>query len=381
MQISRRRFLRTVGLSTAAGTALAPLAGLSSPLGFEPERTKPEPGFIRLDSNENAYGPSRRVAEAIRVAAPTANRYPYLRYDDLIQRIAARHRVKPEQVLLGCGSTEILRMAAQAYLGPGAKLVQASPTFEALEFYAQTTGAEIARVPLTAAFAHDLESMLNRCAGSPALIYLCNPNNPTGSTTPRKDIESFISRLPSNVNVLIDEAYHHYAVPSANYASFLDHPVNDERVIVARTFSKVYGLAGLRLGYGIAAPAAVSRMRRFTTLDNINGMAVEAALAALDDRQALADFIKRNTDARQEFFNQALARMIKPIDSQANFVMMNAHHPAADVIAHFEKSNIRIGRAFPPMDTYVRVSLGLPGEMRAFWRAWDLLSFPKMGHH
>jgi histidinol-phosphate aminotransferase len=382
MQISRRSFLRTVGLGTAAGTAVTwPLARAASTTHFEPERTTPDHGYIRLDSNENVYGPSRRVLDVIRAAATSANRYPYMRYDELIAKIANRHNVKYEQVLLGCGSTEILRMAAQAFLGPGKKLVQASPTFEALGYYALPTGAEVVAVPLIATFAHDLEGMLGRCAGASALIYLCNPNNPTGSITARKDIESFIGRMPANATLLIDEAYHHYAVPSASYASFLDHPVNDERVIVLRTFSKVYALAGLRLGYAIASPEKVGRMRFFTTLDNVNGMVVSAAMVALDDEPAVADSKKRNADARQEFFNQALARMLRPIDSQTNFVMMDTHHPAAEVIEHFRKFNILIGRRFPAMDTCIRVSLGTPSEMQSFWRAWDMLPYPKMGHH
>lgn len=382
MHISRRSFLRTVGLGTAAGAAVQwPLAGVSGAMVFEPTRPRSADGLVRLNSNENVYGPSKTTLEAIRSAVPAANRYPYMRYDELTARVASLHKVKPEQVVLGCGSTEILRMAAQAFLGTGKKLVQASPTFEALEHYARPTGAGVAAVPLTASFAHDLDAMLGHAASSSALVYICNPNNPTGSITPRKDIENFLGKLPSTAAVLIDEAYHHYAGESSRYLSFLDHPINDERVIVVRTFSKVYGLAGLRLGYGIASPATASQMRAFATLDNVNGVVVGAAIAALDDQQAVREFVKRNSDERQEFFNQAMARMLKPIDSHANFVMMNAHHPAAEVIQHFEKNNILIGRRFPAMDTYIRVSLGTPSEMREFWRAWDLLPYANMHHH
>jgi histidinol-phosphate aminotransferase len=371
-----------MGLGTAAATAVPwPLAGVSSAAVFEPTRPSNADGFIRLNSNENVYGPSRKTLEAIRAAVSTANRYPYMHYDELTARIASFHRVKPEQVLLGCGSTEILRMAAQAFLGGGKKLVQASPTFEAAYYYAQSTGAEVESVPLTAEFAHDLDGMLAHASGSTALVYICNPNNPTASITPRKHLEDFLGKLSPAAYVLIDEAYHHYAGESSRYVSFLDHPINDQRLIVARTFSKVYGLAGLRLGYGIASPATAGRMRAFATLDNVNGMVVRAAIAALDDQQAVREFVKRNADERQEFFNQAMARMLKPIDSHANFVMMNTHHPVAEVIEHFQQNNILIGRRFPAMDTYMRVSLGTPDEMQAFWRAWDLLPYANMHHH
>ena len=382
MHLSRRGFLRAAGIGTATSVAVRlPLGAVSEAVASVPPRSSAAAGPIRLDSNENPSGPSTRTLEAIRAAVPSANRYPFMHYGELTARIASHHKVKPEQVLLGCGSTEILRIAVQAFLGAGKKLVQASPTFEAIADYARSTGAEVASLPLTREFAHDLDGMLGQAASSTALIYICNPNNPTASITPRRDIEDFIRKLPATACVLIDEAYHHYAGGSSRYASFLDHPVNDERIIVVRTFSKIYGLAGLRLGYGIASPATLSRMHPFATQDNINGMVVRAAIAALDDQQAVGQFAKRNADERQEFFNQAMARMLKPIDSHANFVMMNAHHPADEVIQHFQKNNILIGRSFPEMNTYIRVSLGTSREMQAFWNAWDLLPYANMHHH
>jgi histidinol-phosphate aminotransferase len=176
---------------------------------------------------------------------------------------------------------------------------------------------------------------------------------------------------------LIDEAYHHYAGQSGMNASFIDRPLDDERVIVTRTFSKVYGLAGLRLGYAVASPKLIQQMGKVATEDSINAIVTQAAGAALDDTDAINAFIQRNTDDRQEFVNQAMARALKPIDSHANFVMMNTFHPAEDVIQHFRRNNILIGRRFPPMDTYIRISLGRPEEMRAFWRTWDMLPYPK----
>jgi histidinol-phosphate aminotransferase len=214
-----------------------------------------------------------------------------------------------------------------------------------------------------------------------ALVYVCNPNNPTASLTSRKDLERFISKLPASTSVILDEAYHHYA--AGMYGSFLDHPIDDQKLIVLRTFSKVYGLAGLRLGYAVASPKVIQQMRRFATQDNVNAIVTQTAFVALDDDEGINDFVQRNANDRQEFFNQAMARALKPIDSHANFVMMNTFHPAQDVIQHFRKNNILIGRQFPPMDTYIRVSLGRPEEMQAFWQTWDLLPWAKnlMMHH
>src|SRR5205823_5398426 len=148
-------------------------------------------------------------------------------------------------------------------------------------------------------------------------------------------------------------------------------PVSNDRVIVSRTFSAVYGLAGLRLGYAITSPGTARRMRPFSTINNVNGIVVQAGMTALDDKEAVKDFVKQNADDRQEFFNQAMARMLKPIDSHTNFVMMNANRPAKQVVEHFYQHGIIIGLHFPGMDTYVRISLGTRTEMRQFWQVWD----------
>ncbi len=378
MIISRRGFLRSLGAGTAAGIAVRwPLTGTPRGVTFEASRPEQNDGFIRLNSNENAYGPSTKVADAIKCSSGRPNRYPRMQYNWLVERIAGVNSVKPEQVLLGCGSTEILRVAAFAFLGSGKQLIQASPTFEAIEHYARAADSDVISVRLTSAFAHDLDGMLAGASASRTLVYICNPNNPTASLTPRKGLENFISKLPASTFVVIDEAYHHYAGESGMYASFIDRPLDDERVIVVRTFSTVYGLAGLRLGYAVASPKLIQQMRKFATADNINAIVTQAAGAALDDTDAINDFIQRNADDRQEFFNQAMARRLKPIDSHANFVMMNSFHPAEELIQHFRKNNILIGRRFPPMDTYIRISLGRPEEMRAFWRTWDMLPYPK----
>ena len=377
MTASRRDFFRFgVGLASASITWHAKAFVIEKTV---TSRREQETGAIRLYSNENAYGPTARVIEVIKSAAVDSNRYPRLRYPDLIQRIAASHEIKSDQILLGCGSTEILRIAASAFLAKGKRLIHASPTFEAIEHYAGGQACEIVPVPLTSSFAHDLPRMLAEVTPSTSLVYVCNPNNPTASLTPRKELETFISKLPESTLVFIDEAYHHYADKSTMYESFIDHPFHEDRVIVARTFSKVYGLAGLRVGYAVAPAKIIQQMKRFATEDNINNLATQAAFVALDDAEAIANFIERNADDRQEFFNQAMARSLKPIDSHANFVMMNTLHPAEEVIDHFRRHNILIGRAFPPMHTYIRVSLGLPEEMVAFWRAWDLLPYAKNG--
>jgi histidinol-phosphate aminotransferase len=379
MMISRRNFLR---FSAAAATVIrCALPEASAANTFEPSPFDQNSGLIRLNSNENAYGPSVAVTKAIESAVGSSNRYPRMQYEALAERIANAHKVKPEQVLLGCGSTEILRAAACAFLGTSRQLVQAWPTFEAIGYYAGVAGAKVASVPLTSAFAHDLDGMLMQARASPGVVYICNPNNPTASLTPRKDLETFIGKLPPSTFVVMDEAYHHYAGHSVMYASFIDRPLDDSRVIGVRTFSKIYGLAGLRLGYAIGSPGTIQQMRKFVTQDNVNAIATQAAAAALDDTEGVHDSVQRNANDLQEFFNQAMARSLKPIDSHANFVMMNTFQPAEQVIHQFRKNNILIGRRFQPMETYIRVSLGLPQEMLAFWKTWDSLPHANVVMH
>ena len=375
--LTRRNFL---GLGAVAGAALATS---QLPLNaWEPSRhgqavdAKSALGSARanailLNSNENAYGPLPKTVTVMQQALSWANRYPDFEYDSLVWAISDVNKVKTHQVVTGCGSTEILRVTAAALLGPGTKLITGWPTFEAIPAYAASTGAEVIKVPLTSNYASDLDGMLAHTAGGPSLVHICNPNNPTASLTPRKDIELFISKLPSNSYVLIDEAYHHFALDSPDYVSFLDRPVDNPRVIVARTFSKIYGMAGMRLGYGVASEEVAEKMRRFQTQDNVNMAAAQAGVASLEDTEGMQAAIRRITADRQEFFNQAGRRGLKPIPSYANFIMMDAGRPAADVSSYFKKNGILIGRRFPPMDTFIRVSLGRPNEMQQFWKLWD----------
>jgi histidinol-phosphate aminotransferase len=385
MSISRRTLLRNIGVGAVMGAATPGLRGFAftrvteAALGQQFEYpVQPATGAVVVEPillyrNENPYGPSEKVLAVLRESAAGSNRYPRTEYDTLAGKLAALHNVKREQIVLGCGSGEILCMAALAFLRPGKKLVQAAPTFPALGKLAQSAGVEVADVPLNKRYEHDLGAMLDRARTSTGLVYIVNPNNPTASITPRKDIETFVSKLPSDVTVLIDEAYHHFASPGASYESFLDRPLGDPRVVVCRTFSKVYGLAGMRIGYAVTTPEIAKRLATGFPGWSVSVVSARVASAALDDVDYVRLAIKRNADDRQEFMNQVNARMLRAIDSQTNFVMVNPMRPPDDVIEHLRKNNILIGPKYPVLDKYVRVSLGTPGEMQVFWRAWDLM--------
>ena len=274
-------------------------------------------------------------------------------------------------------------MAADAFLGPRTKIVTALPTFDVLGRFAEQRDAAVVAVPLTDQHAHNLERMLTSVDAATRLVYICNPNNPTGTLTRRQDLEAFLQELPQGTYVVIDEAYHHYVEPSAEYASFIDRAIDDPRIIVTRSFSKLFGLAGARVGYAVASPSTARMLSACRLPDGVNALAARAAVAAVDDVEHVQLTVQRNANERQEFFNQANARMLRVVDSQANFVMLNtlAMHtttrPAAEIVEHFKTNRALVAGPFPGYETCIRVALGTTAEIGEFWRIWDLLP----GHH
>lgn len=378
MLISRRKLIGRLAAGAAVGTAVHALGSFSfADTALAPYRNL-RTGPLLLCSNENAYGPSEKVIAVMSTACSGANRYSRTEFDSLQNQIASLHQVKPEQIVLGCGSSEILHMAAATFLGSGKKFVQASPTCSLPSKFAQNSGAEIINVPLNKMYEHDLGAMLAHSDSSTALVYICNPNSPTGTLTSRKDIESFIGKLPATTVVLIDEAYHHFVSKNSAYASFLDRPIDDHRVIVTRTFSKIYGLAGMRIGYAVASPEMAQRLSKNILQSGISVVSARAASAALDDSEYTLMAAKRNANDRQEFMNQVNARMLRALDSHTNFVMLNPLRPVDEVLVHLKKHNIVVAPRIPEMDKYMRVSLGTPTEMLEFWRVWDLMPQNKM---
>lgn len=376
--ITRRSFFGKLAKASASVAAFPALSAFGFAEARSPSRPNAAAEPILLSHNENAYGPSEAVLAVMREASNTGNRYPAGEYDSLIDKLAALHRIRPEQLVLGCGSSETLRMAAELYLGPGKSLVQASPTFPQLGEFAQMTGAEVINVPLNKMYEHDLDAMLSRTRALTGLVHICNPNNPTGTLTPRKDIETFISKLPPATMVVIDEAYHHFVNATGSYASFLDRPLNDSRVMVTRTFSKIYGLAGMRIGYAVAAPEVARRLSARRLTFGVSAVSAHAAAAALDDSAYVRMAARRNANDRQEFMNQANARMMRTIYSHTNFVILNPGRPVDEVFKHLQSHNIQVAPPIPEMSKYFRVSLGTPVEMLQFWKTLDLMPAHKM---
>ncbi|HKT47771.1 MAG TPA: aminotransferase class I/II-fold pyridoxal phosphate-dependent enzyme [Candidatus Acidoferrales bacterium] len=372
MAISRRSLLAQLA-GGVAGTALAP----EILRGAAPWLREHTGAPIRLDRNESAYGPSAHAVAAIREAAAEAALYPAAG-NELVEALGEHHRVNAKQVVLGCGSTEVLAMAAAAFLGPGKKLILGAPTLGLMRQFGAARGAEIVQVPLRKNHAHDLNATFERAKNGSGLIYICNPNNPTGTLTERKDLEEFLENVPESFHVAIDEAYHHYAGSSGAYASFLDQLSRNPRVIVVRTFSTVYGLAGLRVGYGIAQESVAEQLRNAALPSGVSRVGLAAALAALRDQQHVKRCAQQNANDRQEFMNQVNGRMLRTLDSHTNFICLNTTKPSQEIVAYFQKNGIVIAPPIPELPTYIRVTLGTPKQMAEFWRVWDPLDIHPM---
>ncbi len=371
--LTRRTFFKTAGFGAAAAAAVSGSLPTELLAWAEPPRTPVPGGPVLLNSNENPYGPLPGVM-AMGNPFLDVNRYPGRHVRELEERLSALCKVGPDNLVIGCGSGEILRVAANAFTGPGKRVITASPTFEAIGSFARVVHGEPVTVPLAANYEHDLGAMLQAAGPDAGLIYICNPNNPTGNVTPRADIEDFIRKAPKNARVLVDEAYHDFATTTPSYVSFLERPLDDDRLIVARTFSKIYGLAGMRLGYAVTSKQTARQMREHSLSFSANAFVIRCALVSLDDSAGHQMAQQRNATDREEFMRQVSTRKLKAIPSAANFVMVDTGRPIRGVIDYFKKNNVEIGRPFPPLDTHARISLGKPEEMKEFWRVWDSMS-------
>lgn len=358
--ISRRRFAGLLGVGIAS-TALRPIvpAAAEPPAPVQPGSTEE---LIRLSSNENPYGPPPAAFDALRQAFDRVWRYPDEAADDLVNELARLHGVGTDQVLLGNGSGEILKLCAAAFTGPGRPVVMPSPTFEAIGRYTRAAGGEVLSVPLTADHRHDAAKMLEaaRYAG---LVYVCNPNNPTGSVTP--DLRSFLARLPAGTAVLVDEAYHHYA-DGNGYESVLPRIAEHPNLIVARTFSKIYGMAGLRCGYAVGRPEMLDRLRFHQTWDTLNGQALAAARAALGDPEHLERSRRLNREIRAWVAGELAAQGYRSIPSQTNFLMTDLGRDVGPVIDALRRRKVEVGRRFPALPTHLRVTIGTRPQMERF---------------
>ena len=361
----RRHF--TSSLAALVGATLAPRAA-STVTAAGAADVQPGAPLIDLSSNENPYGPSPQALEAMTRCQSVACRYPDDVEKRVVEAIAKLHGIAPERVVLGCGSSEILRLCDAAFLGPGRKVLAAEPTFEAVLQYAKVTKAEAVQLPLDAAFRHDLGAMAAACDASTGLVYVCNPNNPTGTIVSGKELEAFVARVPASAVVLVDEAYHHF-VEDPGYRSMAELVDRYPNLVVARTFSKIYGMAGMRLGYGISSLANAEALRAQAAWGNTNIAVLEAALASLEEKELVARQRERLNGTRRSLCRALEKDGRRYIPSEANFMMIDVGGDVKPLIPAFEARGVKVGRRFAAMPGWLRITIGKPDETEAFLAA------------
>ncbi|MEO7358898.1 MAG: aminotransferase class I/II-fold pyridoxal phosphate-dependent enzyme [Gemmatimonadaceae bacterium] len=322
--------------------------------------------YAKLAANENPYGPPESVMAAMTNAIKYSNRYGYPD-GNLVAEIANHHGVAPDNIMLGAGSGEILSVAALALLEGNKKVVGVDPTFMTVYQYASGAKADSFRLPLLADYRQDIPLMISttrRNWRDVGMVYLCNPNNPTGRIVTAAETKKLLDGIPEDVPVLIDEAYHHFVNDPA-YATAIPYVKEGRPVIVARTFSKIAALAGMRLGYAVASPEMLARLKPHS-IASINAMVKWGGVAALKDTDSQARVKKVTIELRDKTTKEIAALGYDVIPSDANFIMIGIKRPVQPVIDEFKKKGVLVGRPFPPMTQHLRVSIGTPAEMQRF---------------
>jgi histidinol-phosphate aminotransferase len=362
---SRRSFL---GLSAAAS------AGLAFRIVTEPmlarARIRDYPNAmskdaIHIDANENPLGPAASARAAASAILPQGGRYSDWLTDDLVKTLAETERLKVEQLRVYPGSSEPLHHAVATFASAQRSYVTADPGYEAGMLAASAVGAKVVKVPLTKSFAHDVKAMV-AAAPDAGLFYICTPNNPTGTLTSHSDIEYLVDNKPPGSVVMVDEAYIHFCdAPSA-----MDLVKAGKDVILLRTFSKIYGMAGLRCGVAFGRPDLLEKIENYGGWNAMPITALVAASASLKDPQLVPERERANATVRGQVFAWLDRNGYSYIPSESNFFMLDTKRPAKQLIDAMAKQNVFIGRIWPVMPTYTRITIGTAPEMEQFQTAW-----------
>lgn len=361
--LNRRQWLKATG-AAFAGLALAPRISLRAEPARAPAREGPSPspgGPVQLCWNENPFGPSPRAIAAMAREVPRVHRYPFDLKPELVQRLAEKEGVSPEHIVPGVGSGEVLQIFG-VYLGrQRGEVITASPGYMQMTDAMQRMGSRVVAVPLNDRLEHDLDGMAAKITAETKAVYICNPNNPSGTVVDPARLRAFALEVSKTVPVFIDEAY---LECSDNFAANTMAGLVREghNVTIARTFSKIYGLAGQRMGYGIMQPAQAKELREFVT-GSVNLLGVVGALASLDDSAYVPDTrlkIKAGRDALIGVLKEFGRKYAEP---QGNFVFFHTGIPITEFAPRMLAENVIVGRAFAPLTEWCRISIGTPEEM------------------
>jgi histidinol-phosphate aminotransferase len=356
---SRRSFLQ---LSTAA----AAFQIVNEPMLAAAARKPAPAGAVMIDSNENPLGPCEAARSAISAMIPQGGRYQDNLTEDLIQTFAQLEGLNPEWIQAYSGSTPALHFGVIAYTSASRSYVTADPGYEAGMFAAAISGARVVKVPLTKTYAHDVKAMI-AAAPDAGLFYVCSPNNPTGTLTPHSDVEYLVENKPKASVVMVDEAYIHFC----DAPTTLDLVKAGKDIIVLRTFSKTYGMAGLRCGFAIARPDLLEKVTHATGWNFMPIPAVVAATASLKDPNLVPERKRINGTIRQETFQWLDRNGYSYIPSESNCFLLDTKRPGKEVIDAMAQQKIFIGRIWPVMPTCVRITVGTHDEMEQFQAAYQ----------
>ena len=334
--------------------------------------------FAHLSSNENCWGPPESVMKAMNSAFKYSNRYGYPD-GGLVQEIAKHHGVKAENILLTAGSGEVLDVVGTTFLPAGKKVLGVEPSYSSVYQHATSIKSSAIKLHLGKDYRQEIPELIkaaNAHASELGFVYLCNPNNPTGLIVTKQEIKQLLDGVPAGMPVLIDEAYHHF-VDSPDYATSVPYVLEGRPVIIARTFSKIAALAGMRLGYAVASKENVDKMRPYS-MGSINALVKWGGVAALKDTASQASIKKMVIDLRKKTSAELVAYGYDVIPSETNFFMVHIGREVQPVIDEFRAKKVLVGRPFPPMTQHLRVSVGTAEEMTQFVSAFKDI-FPAKG--
>ena len=325
---------------------------------------------IRMMFNENPYGPSQVARKAMRKAFSESNLYS-MRYAKAEFKIlmAKLNGVTPDHIAVGFGSGEILKKAALMNGIDKGELISPALTFETINRFAKTMKSNVKRIPMDNKIGIDLDRIAESVGRRTKLIYLCNPNNPTGSIMGTDQLESFCKTMSKKSIVFVDEAYHEY-VTDPNYRSMINLVKKGHNVMVSRTASKVHGLAGLRVGFAITTPEIAKRLESYLT-DSLNVIGLRAAIASYQDERFQAHSVEQNNRAKKIVTNHLDNKGIEYLDSQTNFIFIKTGMNIAEFQPAMEKNGVIVGRPFPPYNKWCRLSMAKPEEMENFNTGMD----------
>lgn len=360
--IDRRQWLKTAGLGSSF-TLFGGIGSLKASFG-ETIDYPDENSTAKLNSNENPFGPSKRVRSAITKAFDSACRYPSVVFRPLLEQIAETEGVTTDHIVITGGSTEGLKATGLTYGIDQGEIIAADPTFQAMLRYAEGFGAYVHRVPVDQNLGHDLEAMAQRINNKTRLIFVCNPNNPTGTLIDKNVLRDFCSSVSKKAVVFSDEAYYDF-ITEADYPSMVELVKEGMNVIVSKTFSKVYGLAGMRIGYLVARPDIATRLRK-NIMAMTNVLAIEAAKEALRDDDFYKFSLIKNTEAKNAIYKTLDDLNLEYSKSHTNFVFFKTGRPITEMIAEMKRENVVIGRPFPPFYEWCRISTGTMESMAMF---------------